>query len=404
MESAGAPSLSFDVPLHNHFAHAMTTPCSYWLIYFLMSAAITAAAETKFQHVVVYQEEGKFAGWPANNGAWIFNNDEMLVGFTRGDYEPDPEGHNIGSKHESWLARSTDGGETWEAFDPENYVGDFGLEPECAELSVPIEFLAPKFALRMVGAGYHGARDGMGHFFYTIDGGVTWHGPHRFGSLHQSRPIQRSKLTELTPRTDYVVTGKHEALMLFSSRRPRKFGTDRLFCARTTDGGQSFQFLSWIVPPTDSARAVMPETFQLDNGTLVTAMRRKKKTEDNEINWVDAYASNDGGASWKFLAKVGDSGASNGNPPAITATADGRLCAVFGERDQGRMLATYSADGGKTWDAPITLRNDFGSEDNQTNDLGYPRLLRRSDGKMVALYYYSTPDCLHHIAATIWQP
>ncbi|MCP4774015.1 MAG: exo-alpha-sialidase, partial [Planctomycetaceae bacterium] len=153
------------------------------------------------------------------------------------------------------------------------------------------------------------------------------------------------------------------------------------------------------------ARAVMPETFRTDSGVLITAMRRKRKDKDvGELNWVDAYTSTDSGQSWNFTAKIGDSGTSNGNPPAIAATADGRLCAVFGERDQGRILAAYSADQGKTWTDPIVLRDDFGSEDNETNDLGYPRLLQRSDGKMVAVYYYSTNDCLHHIAATIWTP
>ena len=148
----------------------------------------------------------------------------------------------------------------------------------------------------------------------------------------------------------------------------------------------------------------MPETFRTSDGTLVTAMRRKRKDSDCEVNWVDAYTSTDGGQSWKFTSKIGDSGTNNGNPPAIAATADGRLCAVFGERDEGRILAAYSSDLGETWTVPIVLRDDFGSEDNETNDLGYPRLLRRSDGKMVAVYYYSTNNCLHHIAATIWMP
>ncbi|MEM1297324.1 MAG: sialidase family protein [Verrucomicrobiota bacterium] len=363
-----------------------------------------ALAEPDFQHVVVYQEDGKFAGWPANNGAWIFDGDEMLVGFTRGDYELREETHNIGGNQKSWLARSRDGGETWEAFDPENYVGDFGAKPKCEPVKTPIDFTQSGFAMRMVGAAYHGAKDPNGHFFYTGDGGVTWKGPHRFGDLHKSEALDAAKLRELTPRTDYVISGKHEALLIMSSRKTGKFASDRLFCARTRDGRQSFEFLSWIVGADDPSRAVMPETFRLDDGTLVTAMRRREKIKGGEKNWVDAYASKDDGMSWKFMAKVGDAGTSNGNPPAIAATADGRLCAVFGERDEGKMLATYSSDGGETWDEPMVLRDDFGSEDNQTNDLGYPRLLRRSDGKMVALYYYSTPDCLHHIAATIWSP
>lgn len=378
----------------------------FMIVIYLFGSSAYAETPKDIEHVVVYQEEGKFAGWPANNGAWIFDGDELLVGFTRGIYELNEGGHNIAKgMQECWLARSKDGGQTWHAYNPDNYVGDLGPKPKCRPLKNPINFEQPRFALRMVGAGYHGAKDGRGHFYYTYDGGENWNGPHRFGNLHEAKELKKANLTELTPRTDYVVVGKHEAILLLSSRKRGKFGTDRIFTAKTKDGGKSFQFLDWVVPVDDSARAVMPETFRTSDGTLVTAMRRKRKDKDDgEVNWVDAYTSTDGGQSWKFTAKIGDSGTNNGNPPAIAETADGRLCAVFGERDEGRILAAYSSDLGETWTAPIVLRDEFGSEDNETNDLGYPRLLRRSDGKMVAVYYYSTNNCLHHIAATIWTP
>ena len=38
------------------------------------------------------------------------------------------------------------------------------------------------------------------------------------------------------------------------------------------------------------------------------------------------------------------------------------------------------------------------------SDLGYPRLLRRPDGRMVALYCYSTDENLHGTFASIWAP
>ena len=148
----------------------------------------------------------------------------------------------------------------------------------------------------------------------------------------------------------------------------------------------------------------MPQTFKMNDGTLVTCLRRRSNYGQGKENWVDAYTSKDNGRSWQFSAKVGDAGSGNGNPPAITATQDGRLCAVFGDRAEGKMMAAYSTDVGKTWNEPFVLRDDFGSEDGETNDLGYPRIFCRSDGKMVALYYYSTLDNLHHIAATIWDP
>jgi hypothetical protein len=46
----------------------------------------------------------------------------------------------------------------------------------------------------------------------------------------------------------------------------------------------------------------------------------------------------------------------------------------------------------------------FWSEDMELNDLGYCRLLARSDGKLVALFYYSTKEYLHHLHAAIWDP
>ncbi len=378
------------------------------------------------RHVTVYQEKGHFAGWPANNGAWIFEGDEMLVCFTRGDYEL-RGGHNIGGNQKTWLARSTDGGETWKAYDPEGFVGDFGNQPDCKPVTKPIDFTAPKFALRMVGTAYHGAFDPKGHFFYTYDAGETWKGPHRFGDIYDDPHIQQAfpkgkggyHDVELTPRTDYVIEGKHQCLLFMSVRIKLRFGTDKVFCARTKDGGKTFEFVSWVIPPytkdldqslevdldgdtihPSKARAVMSQTFELKDGTLITTMRRRH----GKHNWVDAYVSKDNGNTWKFMAKVGDTGSGNGNPPALNMTEDGRLCAVFGDRARGTIMISYSGDNGKTWSKPKILRDDFWSEDMQTNDLGYPRLLRRSDGKMVALYYYSTKEALHGIQATIWDP
>ena len=50
------------------------------------------AAEAVRQ-VVVYQEPGHFAAWPANNGIWVWQ-DEILVGFTLGYYKANDESLN----------------------------------------------------------------------------------------------------------------------------------------------------------------------------------------------------------------------------------------------------------------------------------------------------------------------
>ena len=231
----------------------------------------------------------------------------------------------------------------------------------------------------------------------------------------------RFGLDELTPRTDYVVLGPRRAVLMISARVPGKFATDRLAAFLTTDGGQTYAFQGWVTPPESvdgstlklplfsdaernphpgAARAVMSQTVRLEDGTLVSTLRRRY----DDKNWVDCYTSKDEGVTWRFQSAVGDSGHANGNPPALNLTADGRLCSVYGDRGRGQIVATYSANQGAEWSAPQVLRDDFKSADMETNDLGYPRLLRRSDGKMVAMYYFSTRDHPHGIFATIWDP
>ena len=224
------------------------------------------------------------------------------------------------------------------------------------------------------------------------------------------------------------MTGSNECLVFMSARPKGQFGEDRLFCIRTNDGGQSFQFHGWIVRPfsedelqyaskvqlyedenknpwSTQCRAVMSESFMMDDGKILTVMRRKYSYEDEPSeNWVDAYISEDGGETWHYESKVGDAGEGNGNPPSLAKTDDGRFCAVFGERKNGTIRVAYSEDSGRSWGESEILYDNYWSEDMEYNDLGYPRVVQRSDGNMVAIFYYSTKEALGQIHATIFQP
>ena len=378
------------------------------------------------EHVIVYHQEGRFAGWPANNGVWKFGENEILIGFTEAEYKLG-NGHNATEPYRSWLAKSEDGGQTWTTWDPENYVGDFGDLPDLKTLAEPINFNHQGFAMRIVGIAYHGCEDPRAHFFYSYDKGKRWNGPFGFGDLANHPELNKYGLDELTPRTDYLVTGQNECLVFMAARKLGSFGSDRLFCIKTEDGGKTFSFQGWVVKPfleeeeketfkvelTDDpeknpyatqCRAVMSQSVMLKNGNIITVMRRKFVKDDLNKNWIDAYTSNDQGKTWQFLSRVGDAGSGNGNPPAIAVTSDGRLCVVFGERTNGTIQAVYSSDNGKNWSDPKIIMDGFWSEDMEFDDLGYPRLVSRPDGKMVAIYYYSTKEFLHHLRATIWKP
>jgi hypothetical protein len=355
------------------------------------------------EHRIVFAEYGRFAGWPANNGVWKWSRtdetggDEILVGFTTGAYVVH-SGHNIDKPYANQLARSLDGGLTWQVESPEGYR--WSGNP-LQHLPVPLDFTRPGFAMRVIGDAYHGSEEKRGGFVISDDRGKSWHGPFEFAGLSCSPELED---VELTPRTDYLVTGPVEGLVFLSARSHALWGADRTFCARTTDGGLSFNFVSWLVPPSDPYRAVMPSTVRCTSHKFVSALRRRDMDAGDQDCWVDAYVSQDAGESWSFLCKIGVTGQHNGNPPALVRLTDGRLCCVYGQRNTRQMIARYSEDEGVSWEQAIVLRDDYASVE-QDQDLGYPRLVQRSDGYLVAIYYWATADRPHqHIAATIWDP
>ena len=335
-------------------------------------------------NVIVHAAKDIFCAWPANNGVWGWGN-EILVGFSRGGYV-DKEGHNIKRPSRSVLARSTDGGRSWTLEDPDNFVGD---GDEIKPSPGGIDFTHPDFAMRLA------KNNGIG-FFISNNRGHTWKGPYAFNNLMDHPELSG---LENTARTEYLVNGPNDCFVFMSARQKESGKKDRAFCARTTDGGKTFNFVSWINPEKFDVRGVMPSTVRLSKTKLVSVLRRKHPGQ-----WVDIFESNDNGANWKFLSKVADTGHWNGNPPAMVRVKDGRLCCVYGNRSTKTMNARYSADEGKTWGREFILRNDFKVDSHDDPDLGYPRLVERLDGKLVVMYYWATPqNPHHHIAATIWD-
>lgn len=346
---------------------------------------MTSSITKPMNHIIVYKEPGRFGGWPANHGIWSWGN-EILVGFERAFYQANDKNHSIvwDKPAELGLARSLDGGDTWDLESP----GELAQRHENATLREGgIDFGNPGFAMKCSGD----------VFFISYNRGKIWQGPFRFPDFGG----------KLTSRTDYLIQGSQECLFFFSAFESKVEAgfQDRAFCARTRDGGQTFEFLSWMTGEPINIRSVMPSTVKNSKGILISAMRRRHDNQaGNSVKakcWIDVYQSADGGLTWEFLSKVADIEGNNGNPPSMVCLQDGRLCVAYGYREAPfGMRARLSLDNGKTWGNEITLRDD-----GRSWDLGYPRMVQRPDGKLVTIYYFTTAeDPEQHIAATIWDP
>lgn len=335
-------------------------------------------------HNVVDYEPGRFSAWPANNGAQAWQwGEEILVGYFNAVYE-EKEGHNWAPPTRFMLARSTDGGETWTS--TESSFGGPGPAPGS------IDFAHPDFALRI--------RDGDKAFYISYDRGQTWAGPYGFGTLLKDSPVAGD---EFTSRTDYIVSSSDQVFFFMSSRREIIFTEDYVYMAKTDDGGDSFDFVSFM-DPFDIDRNVMPSTVRINDRMLVSCTRRK----DRNSHWIECYRSNNNGATWSSLAQVDSTGERNGNPPALVRLANGNLVCVYGVREPrgtSRMSVKVSADNGRTWSLECRLREDFVGPDSFGDvDLGYPRAFVRPDGKVVTVYYWATADRPEqYIAATIFE-
>ena len=367
---------------------------------------------SSMRQVTVYREAGRFAGWPANYGMWSWG-DEIVLVFTVGYLDPDG-GFHARDRTQPFMpmqARSLDGGETWEVapmaartpggrgLSADEHVNidlqvraaiEAGLAGTPAPCPGGIDFAHPDFAMMC-------ARSGLGAgttaWFYTsLDRCRSWAGPYALPMLGQ---------TGIEARTDYLVSGRGTCTLFLTAARPSGGEGGGVLCVRTEDGGKSFEALSWVAT-CEEGYVIMPSSARLPDGRIVTALRRAGAGEGaDRRNWIDLYASDDDGLSWDHLSTpVADTGR-GGNPPAMVLLGGGRLCVVSGYRHPPfEVHARISDDGGETWSAPTVLRSGGGN-----HDIGYPRVVQRTDGQVVSAYYFNDdPEGERYIGATIWRP
>ena len=350
---------------------------------FAVSLSLYAQTGSKgICHMVVFKEQHRFAGWPANHGIWNWG-DEIVVGFALGYYKHNPDGgHAIDGDRPSVprQARSLDGGETWEIETPD-YLDENGDVRSTQKLAEPIDFSNPDLAVKFTG----------GEFCVSQDRCHSWNGPYALPDC--GRP-------KLLARTDYIVEGKRR-LTAFIAASKDDGDEGQPLCIRTDDGGMTWDPVGWIgeQPPEGYGYAIMPATARLGETGYLSMIRRAGVFDGRKKWWLEAFVSPDDGRSWYKLEEPQiDHG---GNPATLTRLKDGGLAMTYGWRTAPYGIrARLSSDDGQTWSHEIVLRADGASW-----DIGYPRTVQRADGKLVTIYYYhDSEQPERYVDCTIWDP
>lgn len=354
--------------------------------------------EGNVSHGIVFYEEGRFAGWPANHGIWAWG-DEILVGFVAASHQ-EKSGHTYDvSTARDKYARSLDGGLTWTIEDAwehgqkgwrfNNQLPD-SLAVAPYDLPAGIDFTNSDLALTFLRATNN---IGPSHFYYSYDRGQHWEGPFRLPDLETNG---------IATRTDYIVDGKDELTAFFTVAKSND-REGRIVCARTRDGGVNWVRVGWV-GPEPAGFDIMSSSVRLGPEEMLTVIRTRTEARQDLIT---GYRTTDNGLTWERIQDpVADTGR-GGSPPALVKLRDGRLALGYIYRsDYGsRVNVRFSADNGQTWSDEIVLR----CGDGATRDSGYPRMVQRPDGRLVMVYYWNNArqqgaKPYRYIACTIFDP
>lgn len=227
-------------------------------------------------------------------------------------------------------------------------------------LSMPAYSAAAAYAR----AGFDGDLSVMENFImFSRDGGKSWSEPQVIPAFTPHGPVvHNDKL--LIPYSE-TVDGRRQVNIYQGD--PSSGSWEKIGCAGDIPAGGADSF--------DEANLLV-----LDNGEILCAIR------NHNDGFMRLSRSSDGGKSWSGPEKT----PVRGFPQHLLELSDGRILATYGYRYPPMGIrGCISRDGGKSWDIDkeLIIRADADS-----SDIGYPVSIELDDGRVMTIYYFSSPD------------
>ena len=355
----------------------------------------------KIEDRIVYRHPDWYSTFP---GVARAGNGDLLVTFRRAPLEP--EGHeaaqHVHTRSRGVLVRSSDEGVTWTQDpvelcprdelgqqDPAIAVTSTGrlianyfrwqAHPECEAVSLPEN----SFPLRAKGVLWTNAGVGV---VTSDDDGRTW------SDLTRVQPTLEGagcRASVLEPEPGLLLLPCYRA----ATREDNSLGHEALIVASRDDGNTWAFYATVAHSPGDEKQHQYHEPFVVAtaSGRLVCFMRcyvdgglmEYAVSDDLGLTWAEPVVS----TVW-------------GYPQSALRLSDDRVFLAYGKRGaepRGVRCRLLDPECGNIDDAPeLILRGD-----GPGGDLGYPNAIELSDGNVLVVYYFTGPDTVRHIAASV---